>query len=378
MPLRVRGIFLWKVYMKKIIRIILLLIFGFCVSYTYYYTHRKPLVSVIITTYNRAHLLPDIFKSIDNSTFKNFEVIFVNDASKDNTKQVLKDYAKYKRNIIIQTNPKNLGMEGSRNKGIQLARGTYLGFMDDDDVFYKDWIEKSVDFLKKNPKIDAVVPMRHNLVTPPTRQNNSPLSQIIYGNVMGFSGIVIKKEFLDKHHIRFHKKFMGAEDYAFWHDVLTNNGIVWRHPDFLVAIRSGSVHSKEHYDNHAKNKKIISNSFKKYYSSDGNLSDLCAIFTNIQKTEKFAQQFDDKEIKTRIHENCRIPRLKEKSKWIFFHPGWSDGIILLNNNTIQRVEFSDEKATIIQISENKITVKWHNYGIETFVCNNHNECQLKK
>ncbi len=364
--------------MKKIIRIILLLIFGFCISYRFNYTHQKPEVSIIITTYNRAHLLPDIFKSIDNSTFKNFEVIFINDTSKDNTKQVLKNYAKYKRNVIVRTNPKNLGVEESRNKGIQLARGTYIGFMDDDDVFYKDWIEKSVDFLKKNPNIDAVVPMRHNLVTPPTPQNNSPLSQILYGNVMGFCGAVIKKEFLDKHNIHFHKKFMGAEDYAFWHDILTNNGIVWRHPDFLIAIRGGSVHSKEHNDNQGKTNKIISTSLKKYYSPDGNPSDLCAIFTNIQKTEKFAQQFDEKEIKTRIHENCRMKLLKEKSTYLFFHPGWSDGIILLEDNVIQRVEIPDEKATILEIRENEITVKWHHYGIETFVCDSHNECQLKK
>ena len=382
MPLLSKGhFFMGHKKMKKTIstiQITILLVFSLCLSYLYYHTHQRPVFSIIIPTHNRAHMLPDIFKSIEESTFKNFEVILINDASKDNTKQVLKDYAKYKSNIIVLTNPKNLGMEGTRNRGIEFARGKYIGFMDDDDIFYKDWIEKNIEFFEKNPKVVATVPLRHNLVTPRTAQNNSPLSQILYGNVMGSSGAVIKKDFIDKHHIRFKKEFFGAEDYAFWHDILKNNGIVWRLPHFLVAIRSGAVHSKEHYQNADKTNSFISTSLRKHYSPDDNAQDLCNIYTNIQNTPIFAQQFDKNEIKARVYENCRTRIWRQKSKWIFVHPGWSDGIIQIDETTIKRYELPYEKATILQINGNEISVKWHNYGIETFICDKENTCSLKK
>ena len=360
--------------MKPFFKKSILLGCAFLFSTLFYHLHKQPEVSIIIPTHNRAHMLPDLFKSIEESSYKNFEVIFVNDASTDNTKEVLRNYAKFKKNIIVLNNSKNLMVEGSRNRGMKFARGKYIGIVDDDDVFYKDWIKKSLEYLKEHPEVDVAIPYRHNYTNPPTPQNNSPFSQIIFGNTMGMSGPIIKSTFIKKHNIQFDKINAGAEDYGFWSNILKKGGIIRRIPHFLIAIRPGAIHSAKHWENQAKNTDAISLSLKKYYSPNGDPKDICAIYKNIKKTPKFAIQFEKNEIDTRIKEACPKHNFGSDVKWAFFHPAWEDGIVLIDNKTIKRLNNPGEKATILQEKKNTITVKWHNYGIETFICNYKNEC----
>ena len=110
------------------------------------------LISVIIPTYNRAHLIKRSAESVLNQTYKNIELIIVDDGSTDNTKEVI-DSIKDERIVYIKQ--ENQGCCAARNKGIDTAKGKYIAFQDSDDVWHLDKLEKQIQILKEN-NVDVV------------------------------------------------------------------------------------------------------------------------------------------------------------------------------------------------------------------------------
>jgi glycosyltransferase involved in cell wall biosynthesis len=111
-----------------------------------------PLVSVIIPTYNRAHLITEAVESVLAQTYQNFELIVVDDGSTDNTGQVLRSFGS-KIQLISQN---NLGVAEARNIGIKTARGVYIAFLDADDLWLPDKLSSQIGFLDQNPNIEIV------------------------------------------------------------------------------------------------------------------------------------------------------------------------------------------------------------------------------
>lgn len=99
-------------------------------------------VSVIVPVYNAETYLVECVESILNQTLKEIEIIFINDGSTDNSPAILSEYAK-KDNRITIINQSNIGAGLSRNKGITIAKGKYLSFLDADDFFKLDMLEKA-------------------------------------------------------------------------------------------------------------------------------------------------------------------------------------------------------------------------------------------
>lgn len=91
-----------------------------------------PLFSVIIPTYNRSDLLEQTLKSVWQQTFRDFEVIVVDDGSTDSTNHVLDRFS----DRLISVRQENLGPSAARNTGVRLARGEYLAFLDSDDLWF--------------------------------------------------------------------------------------------------------------------------------------------------------------------------------------------------------------------------------------------------
>lgn len=103
----------------------------------------KPLVSVIITTYNRSDILPRAIDSVLSQTYENIEIILVDDCSGDNTKEIIENNYKGKLKYLI--NEKNVGLAASRNVGINHSKGDFVSFLDDDDEILPTKIEKQVN-----------------------------------------------------------------------------------------------------------------------------------------------------------------------------------------------------------------------------------------
>lgn len=106
----------------------------------------KDLVSVIIPTYNRAHLIKRSAQSVLNQTYSNLELIIVDDGSTDNTEEVVKSIDD---NRVIYIKQPNQGACAARNNGIDHARGEFIAFQDSDDVWHYDKLEKQIKCLKE-------------------------------------------------------------------------------------------------------------------------------------------------------------------------------------------------------------------------------------
>jgi|GEM_PF-3044485 len=120
--------------------------------------NKTPLVSIIIPTHNRGHILPRAVESILCQTYQNIELIIVDDASKDNTPEVMKDYSQKDKRIINITNSRNLGKVGALNAGIKMAKGEFMIIFDDDYEALPQRIEKELSVMNSfSPPLDILI-----------------------------------------------------------------------------------------------------------------------------------------------------------------------------------------------------------------------------
>jgi glycosyltransferase involved in cell wall biosynthesis len=111
-----------------------------------------PLVSVLMTAYNREKYLGYAIESVLASTYPNWELIVVDDVSKDRTFEVAKSYSKKDSRVRVFRNEKNLGDYGNRNQAAALADGKYLKYVDADDYIYPWGLEILVKLMEQYPQ----------------------------------------------------------------------------------------------------------------------------------------------------------------------------------------------------------------------------------
>ena len=117
----------------------------------------QPLVSIIIPTYNREKFLPFAIDSVLNQSYSKWELIIVDDRSKDNTKELIQKYISRDKRIKYILNKKIKGDCGARSQGIENSKGKYIAFLDSDDLWIvPDKLKKQIEFLENNPDYDLV------------------------------------------------------------------------------------------------------------------------------------------------------------------------------------------------------------------------------
>lgn len=112
-----------------------------------------PKISVCIPTFNRCQYLSQAIKSVLNQTYRNFELIVIDNASSDNTQKIVKSYQNNDDRIIYIRNKTNIGVVGNMNKCLEAARGEYIKILCDDDLLYPDALEKQICVLENNNKV---------------------------------------------------------------------------------------------------------------------------------------------------------------------------------------------------------------------------------
>jgi glycosyltransferase involved in cell wall biosynthesis len=120
----------------------------------------RPLISVIVPTFNRVELLKETVQSVRNQTFRDFELIVVNDGSSDGTAPWLS--AQPDLRVVTQ---RNSGIAASRNMGASVARGRWLAFLDHDDLWARDKLEVQAAFVRDNPDVGLVAVKHERLGT---------------------------------------------------------------------------------------------------------------------------------------------------------------------------------------------------------------------
>lgn len=114
-------------------------------------------VSVLVAVYNAEKYLSKCLDSLISQTYKNIEIICIDDCSKDSSAKILNKYASSDNRIKILTLAKNSGQANARNEGLKIASGEYITMLDSDDWFADDSIEKAVEAIKSVPDADASV-----------------------------------------------------------------------------------------------------------------------------------------------------------------------------------------------------------------------------
>lgn len=108
----------------------------------------RDLVSVIMPSYNTAEFIKESINSVLNQTYQNFEIIIVDDCSTDNTDEVVAEIKDERIKYI--KNQKNSGAAVSRNRALREAKGKWIAFLDSDDVWLPEKLEKQISFMKEN------------------------------------------------------------------------------------------------------------------------------------------------------------------------------------------------------------------------------------
>lgn len=183
-----------------------------------------PKVSVIIPTFNRSDLLKRSVKSVLNQTFQEFELIIVDDASADDTTNIVREIEDSRINYI--KNEKNLGKPLTLNRGIRLAKGEYVGLLDDDDEWLPEKLEKQIKKFDNTSRNVGVVYCGFSYVL--KIENNKNISKILIpelnghlytdllkSNFIGGSTPLIKKECFQKSGY-FDRLLQSGQDWDMW------------------------------------------------------------------------------------------------------------------------------------------------------------------
>ena len=183
----------------------------------------NPFFSVVIPTYNQANFLKKALKSLEDQLFKNFEIIVIDNCSKDKTFKIVKEFTKK----IIYRRINNRGsIARSRNVGIKLSKGKWICFLDSDDYWLPNKLKKVFTLIKKK-KIDVICHSEHVINEEIKKKkiwHYGPHTKNFYqtllkkGNRFSTSASCVKKKFLLRKKIKFEEQnsFITAEDYSFF------------------------------------------------------------------------------------------------------------------------------------------------------------------
>ena len=119
---------------------------------------KYPKISVVVPIYNVESYLEKSLDSILNQDYPNLEIILIDDCSKDSSYSIAKKYQKKDKRIVLLQNPKNRGLSFTRNRGIEVATGDYIGFIDSDDTIPTNYTVVCIErFLKIKQILPSVI-----------------------------------------------------------------------------------------------------------------------------------------------------------------------------------------------------------------------------
>ncbi len=178
-----------------------------------------PLVSVLMPVYKTAPYLREALDSMLCQTFKDFELIVLDDCSPDNAEEKLDAYDDSR--IVRYKGEKNVGLSNVLNVGIEMARGKYIARMDSDDISLPQRLQVQVDYLEKHPDVDLVsVGMRLFGAKEGTwiRELNPEKVKIeaLFHSPVLHASSVWRKDTFEKQGLRFRQEMVPAEDYDLW------------------------------------------------------------------------------------------------------------------------------------------------------------------
>jgi len=186
--------------------------------------HNNPLVSVIIPVYNGEDYLPATLESVISQTERNWEIIAVNDGSPDGSKKILEDFASRNPDQIRVISVTNGGVSRARNTGVSSAHGKFIAFLDQDDLWTPDKLEKQLKQFAQDPDLgisftnESIIDengevLRENVLVLTARKNRGfVFDHLVFENFIPFSSVMMRKNLLTGIG-EFDARYALAEDY---------------------------------------------------------------------------------------------------------------------------------------------------------------------
>lgn len=247
----------------------------------------QPLVSVLVCAYNAERYIQQSIGAIMAQTYKNLEIIIVNDGSIDSTLKILDNFAKIDNRIKIINNENNLGFISSLNIGLDNIKGEYVARTDADDITKPHWIETLVSVMQQNTNLMAIGSYLEIL----SEEGNGSLlaknnvngqileypltnyeikKKLLFGSTMAHPTMLIRSSVYQKFNLRFNLEYKYAEDYKHWLDI-SRLGELANYPEALVYYRlhENQTSSKYKKEQDETAKKIRLEAISYYFSDMG-------------------------------------------------------------------------------------------------------------
>lgn len=200
----------------------------------------KPEITVLMSVFNGQKYLKEAIESILNQTFRNFELLIINDGSSDSSEQIVRSYTDHRIKFVI--NEKNQGLPFSLNRGIELSRGDYIARMDCDDISLPTRLEKQLAFMKANSNIVACGTWIKSIGDKGGYTNkflsdpNEIKANLLFNTSLAHPSVMMKKNALLKSNLRYNVEHLHFEDYALWVE-LSKIGNLSNIPEILLLYR---------------------------------------------------------------------------------------------------------------------------------------------
>ncbi|MHC9533103.1 glycosyltransferase family 2 protein [Dellaglioa sp. L3N] len=193
-------------------------------------------ISIVMPVHNAATTLEESINSVLSQSYKNFELIIIDDFSSDTSLDILEEILSIDSRINLIKNKKNIGVAESRNIGVSNSSGKYIAFLDADDKWNKDKLKRQLVFMVKNKSQFSF--MNYELINSKGfiigerfgKDKHIDFKKMIRGNQVGLLTVMIESQVIKKYSM----PHIGHEDYATWIAMTKDNVIV----DYLETSKS--------------------------------------------------------------------------------------------------------------------------------------------
>ena len=195
------------------------------------------LVSVIIPYYKKKKYITNSIKSVLNQTYENLEIIIIYDDENQNDLDFIQEIKKKDKRIFIIKNLKTMGAGDSRNIGINNSKGQYIAFLDADDTWQNDKLNKQINFMKSNDyKITHtsyyIVDESQRIIGKRIARNFFTLNDLLKSCDIGTSTVILKKDLINDN-VKF-ASLKTKEDYVLWLKLLEKNAKIYGLDEILT------------------------------------------------------------------------------------------------------------------------------------------------
>lgn len=209
---------------------------------------KNELISIIMPTYNCAKFIKETIQSVINQTYENWELVIVDDCSNDNTEEIVASFND--KRIKYHKLEKNSGAAVARTTAMKMATGNYMAFLDSDDLWKKDKLEKQLDFMKKNnynftcTAYEQIDEEGHQLNKIIKTKKKANYNRILLDCPVGNSTVMYNVDNLGKFEVPNIRK---RNDDALWLQILKKEKFIYGMPDVLMEyrIRNNSISSNK-------------------------------------------------------------------------------------------------------------------------------------